>query len=309
MTDVASPAPAPSDAPFNRLKDCRYGRMLYNVNDLYVGRSLDLYGEFSEGEVEVFRQLVRPGDLVMDVGANVGAHTVWFAKVVGPGGVVLAFEPQRLVFQTLCANVALNSLTNVWTFQLALGESAGMARAPAPDPRRPTNFGGLSVRTDPQSRGEPVSLARGDALPISRCRLVKVDVEGMELAVLKGLSGVIDRHKPALYVENDRAEQSAALVRYVDSIGYDAYWHPTPLFNPNNFFGNAENVFGTVVSGNMLCMPRSAAAQLSGFQRVEVPKGAEGQKAPPEVPNAPDVPKGAEPSTPTDVGQQERPVP
>src|SRR5687768_6606900 len=99
MTDVASPSPAPSDAPFNRLKDCRYGRMLYNVNDLYVGRSLDLYGEFSEGEVEVFRQLVRPGDLVMDVGANVGAHTVWFAKAVGPGGVVLAFEPQRLVFQ------------------------------------------------------------------------------------------------------------------------------------------------------------------------------------------------------------------
>ena len=49
-------------APFNSQKACRHGQMLYNVHDTYIGRSLDLYGEFSEGEIELFRQFVKPGD-------------------------------------------------------------------------------------------------------------------------------------------------------------------------------------------------------------------------------------------------------
>jgi hypothetical protein len=96
-------------APFNRLKACRYGTLLYNINDRYIGQALDLYGEYSEGEVVLFRRIVRPGDIVLDVGANLGAHTIFFSTAVGPRGAVLAFEPQRLVFQALCANMALNS--------------------------------------------------------------------------------------------------------------------------------------------------------------------------------------------------------
>ena len=97
---------------FNRLKACRHGWMLYNVNDIYIGRSLDLYGEYSEGEIALFRQFLRPGDVVVEIGAHIGTHTVFFAKTVGPTGVVFAFEPQRVVHQTLCANIALNSLSN-----------------------------------------------------------------------------------------------------------------------------------------------------------------------------------------------------
>ncbi len=68
---------------FNRQKACRYGQMLYNLNDQYIGRSLDLYGEFSEGEVDLFRQIVKPGQIVVEVGANLGAHTVFLARQVG----------------------------------------------------------------------------------------------------------------------------------------------------------------------------------------------------------------------------------
>src|SRR5690242_661708 len=95
------------DLGFIRLKQCRHGRMIYNTNDIYVGRSLDLYGEYSEGETEVFAQLVNAGDVVVEVGANIGTSTVWFGKHVGPAGAVVALEPQRIVFQILCANVAL----------------------------------------------------------------------------------------------------------------------------------------------------------------------------------------------------------
>jgi hypothetical protein len=51
--------------PFNKQADCRYGRMLFNTNDIYIGRSLELYGEFSEAEVDLFRQIVKPGSFVV----------------------------------------------------------------------------------------------------------------------------------------------------------------------------------------------------------------------------------------------------
>src|SRR5215204_3016879 len=87
-----------------RVKQCRHGRMMYNVNDQYIGRSLDLYGEYSEGEVDLFRQVLRPGDLALDVGANIGVHTVPMARLVGERGAVFAFEAQRTAYQTLCGN-------------------------------------------------------------------------------------------------------------------------------------------------------------------------------------------------------------
>src|SRR5437667_3081653 len=87
-----------------RVRRCRHGVMLYNLNDVYIGTMLDLYGEFSEGEEEVFRQFLRSGMTVVEVGANIGAHTLSIARHVGPQGRVLAFEPQRKVFKS-CAPI------------------------------------------------------------------------------------------------------------------------------------------------------------------------------------------------------------
>ena len=69
-----------------RIKQTRHGLMAYNINDIYLGRSLDCYGEFSRGETLLFAQLVGPQSLVLDIGANIGAHTLFFAEAVGPRG-------------------------------------------------------------------------------------------------------------------------------------------------------------------------------------------------------------------------------
>jgi FkbM family methyltransferase len=259
-----------SPPPFNRLKACRYGTMLYNVNDMYLGRSLDLYGEFSEGEVELFRQILRPGDVVFDVGANVGAHTVYFAGAVGPKGAVLAFEPQRLIYQTLCANAALNSLPNVYCFNWAVGEEPGSIKVPTLNPWMNINFGGLGLQ-EQDLGGEPVPLVRLDSLQVSGCRMLKVDVEGMELQALKGATGLIERFSPVLYVENDRKEKSDELVRFIHSLGYDMFWHHPPLFNPDNFLKNPENAFGRIVSFNLLCMRPGTYSGEMPLPRVQVP--------------------------------------
>jgi len=256
--------------PFNRLKQCRYGTMLYNANDMYVGRSLDLYGEFSEGEVALFRQIVRPGDIVFDVGANLGAHTVFLARAVGAKGAVFAYEPQRLVFQTLCANVALNSLSNVYCFNSAVGEKAGSIDVPTLNPWRTTNFGGLGL-LEHNLGGEPVPVIRLDSIEVPNCRMLKVDVEGMELEALKGATGLIERFGPVLYVENDRKDKSDELVRFIHSLGYDMFWHRPPLFNADNFLKNPQNVFERIVSFNVLCMrPGTYSAEMP-LPRVQVP--------------------------------------
>lgn len=243
--------------------------MVYNVHDTVVGRSLDLYGEYSAGEVELFNRLVEPGQAVVEVGANIGAHTVVLARQVGPTGLVLAIEPQRIPFQLLCANVALNSLTNVICLQQAVGARTGTIHVPPVDFTREGNFGSLSLGS--YDRGEQVPLVTLDTFNLARCHFIKIDVEGMEQQVLEGAVGLIERFKPVLYVENDKQDKWQELIRYVDSLGYQMYWHFTSLFSPDNFRGNQENVFGTLGSLSMLCLHRSRPQTVEGLDPVEVP--------------------------------------
>lgn len=253
---------------YNRLKACRHGQMLYNIHDMYIGRSLDLYGEYSEGEVELFRQVVHPGNVVVEVGANFGAHTVFLAQQVGIGGMLLAFEPQRIVFQTLCANLALNNIPNVFALHQAAGAESGSIKVPALDYRRENNFGGLALGSF--DVGEDVPVVTIDSFNLQRCHFIKVDVEGMETDVLRGATRTIERFKPVLYVENDKREKAEELVRHIDSIGYNMYWHLPYYFSPNNFFGNPNNVFPNTVSINMVCVHKSIPQNMSSFEQVQV---------------------------------------
>ena len=251
---------------FNRINDTRFGRMIYNVNDRYIGRSIQSYGEFSHGEVVLFEQILRPGSVVVEAGANIGSHTLALAQQTGPRGAVFAFEPQRILFQTLCGNMALNSVTNARCSQAALGSESGEIIVPQIDYCRENNYGGFALGS--YERGERVSLVTIDGLSLPRCDLIKIDVEGMEESVLRGAQETIARFRPPLYVE---CHDDASLMRYIDSIDYDMYWHMPPFFNPNNFAGNRTNIFGSICSQNILCVTEDLDHSIDGLQRVELP--------------------------------------
>jgi FkbM family methyltransferase len=263
-------SPALLDQGHYRLKRCRHGPMLYLVTDQYVGQSLDFYGEYSEEEAGLLRMIVRPGWMVLDIGANMGAHTVSLAQATGPKGVVLAFEPQRVIFQILCANVALNGLGHVYTNQAAVGREAATVIVPNLDYSAVANFGGVGLGD--WSEGERVSGVTVDSLDLPACDLIKIDVEGMEGEVIAGAEQTIRRFRPVLYVENDRPEHSAALIRQVLDLDYRLYWHFPSLFNPQNYFGVAENVFGKIVSINMLGLPASVPQEVQGLHEVTGPE-------------------------------------
>ncbi|MEM0970928.1 MAG: FkbM family methyltransferase, partial [Verrucomicrobiota bacterium] len=118
----------------------RYGPILFNRKDAYIGKSLALYGDFSEGECDVFHQLISSGETLIEVGANIGALTVPLARFVGPKGRVIAFEPQRILYQVLCGNIAQNQLTNVEAYQKGCGAARGQMKVPPLDYTRRNNY-------------------------------------------------------------------------------------------------------------------------------------------------------------------------
>jgi FkbM family methyltransferase len=252
-----------------RIKECKHGLMSYLTSDSYVGQSLDLYGEWSEGEMDLLGQVVRPGMVVLDVGANIGVHTVFLAKVTGPAGRVYSFEPQPTLFHVLCANLVLNQLTNVFAIHAALGAVPGTVNVPNIGYTSRGNFGGIAL--DNRADGEPMTATTLDALNLTQCDLIKIDVEGMECDVLRGGTMTLSRLKPILYVENDRAAKSAELIRRLFEFRYRLYWHRPKLFNPNNHFGETRNVFANIISINMLCIPASRSMHLSGFREITSP--------------------------------------
>lgn len=130
---------------FNKLVRGRHGIFVANENDMYIGRALIAYGEFSELEWTLLQRYCRPENVVIEVGANIGAHTVTIARAVGAAGRVVAIEPQPAVFQALCANLALNCVLNVDPLNIGCADSAHTLAVPALDYAQEGNFGGVSL--------------------------------------------------------------------------------------------------------------------------------------------------------------------
>jgi FkbM family methyltransferase len=176
------------------------------------------------------------------------------ARLAGPGGAVVAFEPQPVLYRILCANLALNSIPNVLTYAMALGNAEGTCQLPVVDYSKNGNFGAMSM--DMGGDGEMVPIGKLDEFQLERADFIKLDVEGFESRVLEGAIETIRRYHPVLYVENDRTEKSAELIQLLFDLGYRLWWHTPALYNPNNFKGNQENVFPNIGSINMLAVHR-----------------------------------------------------
>lgn len=246
-----------NDKGFNRLVKGKNAYCLYNKNDIYIGKAIEEYGEFSELEADIFRQICRVGDTVIEIGANIGTHTQIFSSLVGQNGLVLAFEPQHIVFQTLCANLAINSISNVYAYQSALSYEDGSVFIPNLDYNQRNNYGGISL--DSLKKGIKVKKEKLDNYlsSLDKLQFIKIDVEGMEIDVLKGAKNIISTFKPIMYIENDRIEKSQELIELLFSYNYDLYWHLPKLYNKRNFTNNEKNIFSNLISVNMLCIHKT----------------------------------------------------
>jgi FkbM family methyltransferase len=259
------------------LKRCRWGQMLLLRGDM-VSEYADLYGEWQELEVVMFRDILRPQSNVIEVGAHIGMHSVPLSRIASRGQVI-CFEPQRIIHQILAANCALNNCTNVHTEHMAVGDYNGEVDIPCSTYDEAWNYGSFSVvegfNTEGQFKGEQwmekVRVTRLDDHPLAASlnalRLLKVDAEGMEVNVLDGAEELIRRHRPCLFVENNRAETGDLLIQKIESLGYDSYWFCSKRFSPHNFNGETKVVEGG--DYNMVCFPREGRVDPGSLIRVK----------------------------------------
>jgi FkbM family methyltransferase len=242
--------------------DTRHGRIFYINNDSPVGKSLAMYGEWAELEIEILSAFIGLGSAVVDIGANVGSHTLAFSRRVGPSGSVRAFEPQHMVFQLLERTLAANHCANVTAVRAGVGRVAGEMVVPADDYAGHVNVGGLALVQDEPSDAtewderERTPIVSLDELELEACHLVKVDTEGMENDVLAGMARTVQRLRPVVCLECNTVDTGAAGLRtLVEWPDYRFYLMRTAAYNPANYSGNPDNLFGVARESSLLGLP------------------------------------------------------
>jgi len=175
--------------------------LVKNPRHSVIGRDIFFKGTWEPQATRYISPRIMPGMTVLDIGAGIGYYTLLFAKRVGIQGRVIAFEPIPSVREKLEYNVRLNGYTNVTVCDFALFSSHGSAILEAPffimqvDPTHSANEGrGIKIQT--KIFDECV-----ERLRIQRIDLVKIDVEGAELDVLRGMQQSLIEHHPVLLIE------------------------------------------------------------------------------------------------------------
>lgn len=155
------------------------------------------YANFYEHrELEYLRKNVIPRNaVILDIGANIGNHTVFFGKVC-KAKKIYCFEPVDETYKTLCKNIELNGLENVAAANnVALGNVSGKAKIKFFNPRQ---IGSTQVEEAPDG---DMNMARLDDYTFDRIDFIKIDVEKYELNLLKGARETLTKHSPAIFIE------------------------------------------------------------------------------------------------------------
>ena len=202
---------SPAHKVFNTLKRVAY-LMPPGVQE-GLKRRLDGYrirhGRFASREPEwaFLDRWIKPGDTVLDIGANVGVYTLRMAELAGVMGRVIAFEPIQRTFRLLTTNAA--KLSNVTLFNVAVSDKSRAVKMTL------NNY----YRAQITEQGERVLSVTIDGLDLPKVSLVKLDVEGHEYPALVGMRKLLERDKPTLIVErnDDRVSE------FLSELGYSSH--------------------------------------------------------------------------------------
>ncbi len=185
-----------------------------------------------EPEYKILARLIKPGDWVVDIGANVGHYTKRFSELVGPNGRVIAFEPVPTTFSLLAANVELFAHPNVTLINAAVSDRMDLAGISIPKlPTGLTNYYEARLSPSAGSVLSVLTLALDQFCPGQRISLIKMDTEGHEAFCLSGMEKLLARDHPVLIVETN----SEKVIGKLGGMGYRSERLPNSanvLFEP-----------------------------------------------------------------------------
>ena len=271
---TADVSPALDEAGGLVARQTRHGLMLLNPQDSGVDRALLTYGEWGEDELDVLRAHVEPGTVAIDVGANIGVHSLALSRAVGPEGRVYSLEPQHSVYLRLCSNAMLNGAVNVWPVEAAGSDSSGESVwFPFQDQAKPHCSGAIGAQDSKIGHGYAVTTRTLDELveghahaPVSA---IKIDVEGREPEVLRGAERVIARDRPLLYIECISRDLFDAMYPTLEKNEYYIYWHCARIIRADNHLGETTDIYGgRGYSGNLIALTQPLDVDLPGIVKV-----------------------------------------
>lgn len=208
--------------------DSAAGRIFVDPTDNIVSKSILNNGYWNDNMVKLFHNFVGEGDIIVDIGANIGFFTLLCSNIVGKNGEVIAFEPEKRNFDILSANMARNSkYDNIIGERLAISDKGGEISLYISE-----NKGGHSIKdyNDTHIKSQTVSTIPLDQYDVSSPDVVKIDVEGAEPSVFEGMSNVLDA-KPILFFEySDDWESRRETLNMLKSIGY-TFFHIEDNYN------------------------------------------------------------------------------
>jgi FkbM family methyltransferase len=186
--------------------------------------------------LDLRRQLYGDGVIAIDCGANVGVHTVEWAKHMTGWGAVLAFEAQERIYYALAGNIAINNCFNARAIHAAVTMEPGTMKIPAPNYTVAASFGSLELRKRDNTEfiGQPIDYSESkmtevravniDAFNFARIDLIKMDIEGMELDALAGGAKCISNLHPIVLVEFVKSDKDK-LRGWLENLGYLVFPH------------------------------------------------------------------------------------
>ena len=188
--------------------------------------------DFAIGLLAARRRNYGDGVVVIDCGANIGVLSIEWARFMTGWGRVISFEAQAKLFYALAGNIVLNNCLNVDAFHAAIGNKNGIMAIPEPNYLLPSSYGSLDLEKRPNNmnigqkidytKTIDVDLKTIDSLALERVDFIKIDVEGMEEAVLDGAKVTIEKLKPILFVEILKSDPDA-IHRNLSSLGYKLF--------------------------------------------------------------------------------------
>ena len=208
----------------------RYGNMKYFVDDPVIGRSLDLYGEYCHNEIEWMKTLTNSKSFVIDIGANIGTHTIGIAPHVKR---VLAFEPDPSNFELLLQNLSTTMSKNVTPVPIAASDVLAQVGTAF-------DYGKTTLTTSGEIAATPIDMIQ----ELPGIDFVKIDVEGTELKVLNGMRQTIASNKPQMLIEMQDPTTYAKTFDFLNGFEYNIYWLSVSTYTEHNHKGNTQDVFG-----------------------------------------------------------------
>lgn len=187
--------------------------------------SLSINGEFEPMETSIVKKMVKKGDYVIDIGANIGYYTLIMAKLVGETGKVFAFEPDPNNFELLKKNVEYNGYKNVVLFNQAVSNENGTLKLYY------TQNGSISRTFDAGDgrRSMDIQAVRLDDVIKEKVDFIKIDIEGFEIMAMKGAYNILNTYHPTVISEftpRDIAKlgfKAKDYLRMYELLGYDIY--------------------------------------------------------------------------------------